>query len=412
MSTIRWRRLGRAIGRLPDGCATRADWAALLGAEQPAVEPFLRRSGTAAVVRRRDASGNQVAWRVVAHGKADLVGVDDETGERIPLAFDDTLLWTLDWTAVAAALRSGLHLSGTQRPIPDALLTWDIGRAALTEHQTAPVILCGAPGHRLGAALDRIAAEAATAGVVLVGDPAVAPPEAVARLQARQYVVVGISDAIAVDERRRLVGIAGPESVLGDLRVRLGLAPVDRPAFQFVRTGARWDLAFAGRMLCVDDQKGLSYISLLLDKPGTPVEVQTLVATVAEVDQHLLQGSKGVVNDRQSRDDYLATARRLQERLQRFDEDHPERARLEAEQDRILEAINAGDALGGDDRQLTTGAQMGRAVGMAMNRAIDAIAAQPDGSALATHLKDSLKRRTGQHPVYRPSSPITWVTAR
>lgn len=412
MSAIRWRKCGHALGILPSDGATRSRWEELLGEEMHAVAPFLRKQGAAAVVHRPDGQGRSVALRVVRHTKTDLVGIDDDSGERFDLRFEDVQVWALDWTAILAALRTGLHLSGTQRPVPDAVLTWEVGHLALTDHQTAPILLCGAPRHRLGAACDRLLAEGIQAGVLLVGDPGVMSAETFARLRTRNVVAVGLCDAIAVDPRGRLVGIAGPESIVGDLRTRLGLAPVDRPAYQFIRTGSRWDIVFEGTSICVDHEKGMHYICLLLDKPGTPIPVQTLVATVADVDGHLLHGSKGAVNDRQSRTEYMAEYRRLQEHIARLGDGDPTREKLEADQDRIMEELQAGDGLGGEDRIVTSGAQMGRAAGNAINRAIEALAAVPDGSALAAHLKDGLKYRSGQKPVYRPVAAIAWATAR
>ncbi len=411
MSAIRWRRCGKALGVLPGDAAIKSRWEALLGEEMTCVEPFLRKRGAAAVVHRPDKQGRSVALRVVRHTKTDLVGVDDDSGERFDLRFEDVQQWVIDWVAVTAALRAGLGLTGTQLPILGAVLTWDIGRMALTDHQTAPIYLCGAPRHQLAAACDRLLADGIQAGVLLVGDPSVMPSETVTRLLASKVVVVGLCDAIAAD-RGRLVGVTGPESVVGDLRIRLGLAPVDSPAYQFIRTGQRWDIVFQGVVICVDHQKGLSYICLLLDKPDSSIDVQTLVATVADVDRHLLQGSNGAVNDRQSRSEYMDEYRRLQERIDRLSEGDPIREKLEVDQDRIMEQLQAGDGLGGENRIVTSGAQMGRSVGNAINRAIAAISAEPDGAALATHLKDGLKNRTGQKPVYRPVAAIGWTTAR
>lgn len=350
-----------------------------------------------------------VTLRVVRHAKDDLVGVDDESGERFPLGFDEVRLFAPDWPAIRAALRAGLGLSGTEREVPEAVDTWEVGRIALTDHLTAPILLCATPHHLLGPACDRILAEGLRDGVVLVGNSAVVPGEVMARLRERNLVIVGLCDAIALDARRRLVGLAGPESIVGDLRARLGLAPVDQPAYQFIRTGKRWDIVFNEAHLSIDDQKGLHYISLLLDKPGSAIDVQTLVATVADVERHLLQGSKGVVNDRQSRDSYMAEYRRLQ---QLIDDGHSDSDRLMVDQERIMDALGAGDGLGGEDRQLTDAAQMGRGVGTAIDRAIKAIGVQPNGGELVAHLKESLKSRTGQNPSYRPATAIVWTTAR
>lgn len=412
MSAVRWRRCGRALGSLPSDGMVRARWVELLHDELPGIEPFLRRQGSAAVIRRPDAAGRAVTWRVVRHSKTDLVGIDDDSGERIDLRFEDVQIWSIDWPRVITALRAGLGLSGTPRALPDAALTWEVGRLALNEHQTAPIFLCGAPRHRLGTACDRICAEGLQGGVLLVGDPAVAPPEAVARLGARTIQVVEIGDAIATDDRGRLVGISGPDSVVGDLRFRLGLAPGNLPAFQFMRTGNRWDIRFEHQPLCIEDQKGLHYICMLLEKPNVPIEAEVLFATVAGLDRHLLHGSTGVVTDRKSRDEYMSEYRKLHERIGRMEPGNPERDRLEIMRDRIMEALKEGDGLGGEDRELTSSTKIGRGVGMAINRAIEVIAEEDKaGIALAAHLQDAIRNRTGQKPVYRPSASIAWATS-
>lgn len=414
MSATRWRNLGQALSILPHDSAIRSRWSALLGAEMPAVEPYLRKRGTAAVVELPDERGSPTTWRVVHHGKNDLVGVDDDSGDRITLAFADIQLWSLDWPTVIAALRRGLGLTGPSRPIADAVLTWEVGRMTLTDHQTAAILLCGAPRHHLGSALNLILAEGFTASVVLVSDPAMVLPETAARLMARKVHLIGIGDALASDGQGRLVGVAGPESIVGDLRTDLGLASVDRPPFQFIRMGSHWEITFQGQSLSVDDQKGLHYICLLLQKPNVAIDAKLLIATVANVDAHLVQGSKGVVTDRKSRDEYMAEYRRLAERIARLEPDNSDRDRLEEEQDRIMEALKDGDALGGEDRELSTSAKAGRAVGTAMNRAIEAIAAL-DGEharSCASHLQESLKHRSGQKPIYKPSTPISWTAAR
>jgi len=413
MSAIRLREFGRAIAFLPEDRTTWKRWTELLGNEIDSAATFIAKKGTARALSLSDAAGVETRYRIVAHTKTDLVGVDDETGERISLTFDEAQLHAVDWSRVVSALKAGLNLSGPHRAIPDFVLTWELGRCALTDEVSAPIYLVAAPRDRLAAMLDRLAATGLERAVVLVGDAAAVNPEACARLSGREIFVTGIADKIAVDDQRRLVGIAGPESVIGDLRALLGLAPLARPDFQMVRSGARWDVVFRNQDVSVGESGGMGAIAQLLEKPNEPIPATTIQAAIHRVERRLLAGSKGPKNDRETRDAIRVRVKELFERMQRIEKDHQDYDRDEAEFDRLTEGMKDGDGLGGADVQLTVAAAAGRAVGNAINRAIETISkeGQP-GAELAVYLKDTLKGRTGQNPCYRPADPAPiWVIA-
>ncbi len=413
MSAIRLRKFGRSITALPEDRTTWDRWTALLGEEIDAAGHFLAKKGTARAVCLRDESGVEIRYRVVAHTKTDLVGIDDETGERIALTFEAAQMHAVDWSHMVVALKEGLHLSGPHRAVPDLLRTWEVGRCALTDERSALVYLVGAPRDRMAATLDRLAATGVQEAVVLVGDAAGVNAEAVDRLRARKVLVVGLADTIALDDRRRLVGISGPESIVGDLRALLGLAPLERLPYQMIRTGARCDIVFRAQDIAVDYSTGISALAQLLDKPNDPRSATAIQAATNRVEERLLGGSKGAKNDRQSRDAVRSRILRLSENMQRYGEEHVDYDRWEAERDQLIPMVKDGDGYGGADVQMTTAAAAGRAVGGAINRAIAAIKkAGPAGEAFAAYLEDTIKDRTGQHPCYRPSGAAPgWVIA-
>ncbi len=412
MSTTRLHEFGRSLGMLPEDRTTRDRWKTLLGSEMEAVEPFLNKAGTAAVVWLRGTDGHETSWRVVAHGKTDLVGIDDESGERIDLAFDQAQMHAVEWQRIVEGLHAGLGLTGPSRRLPDTVLTWEVGRRALTDERSVQVFLVGAPRDRMAITLDRLVAGGVVEAVVIVGDTTIINAEAVARLAQRKIVVVGIRDRIAVDARQRLVGIAGPECVVGDLRAALGLAQVSRPAYQFIRSGSRWDIVFRGQDISVSDGHGMHAIAMLLEKPNQPMPAITLQASIHHVERSTLSGSKGPVNDRMTRDEVTTRYKELKERMDRLGSSHPEYDRLETEMEQLATYFSEGDGMRGEDRQVTGAAQVGRAIGNAINRAIGGIAKESDlGKSLAAYLKDTLKDRTGQNPAYRPPEPVTWIIA-
>jgi len=413
MSAIRLREFWRSIAALPEDRATWDRWVSVLGDEIEAAKHFLTKKGTAHAVRLQDETGLETRYRVVAHGKTDLVGINDETGERIALTFEAAQMHAVDWGRVVAAFREGLQLSGPHRAIPDLLRTWEVGRCALTDERSVLVYLVGTPRDRMAGTLDRLAETGIQDAVVLVGDTAAVNAEAIARMRARKVLVAGLADTIACDDRRRLVGVAGPESVFGDLRAMLGLAPLERPPYQMIHTGKRCDIVFRAQDIAVDYSVGISAIAQLLGNPNEPRSAAAIQAMTNRVDPRLLAGSKGAKNDRQTRDEVRARITRLSESMQRYGAEHIEYDRWEEELDRLLPMAKDGDGFGGADVQMTTEAAAGRAVGGAITRAIKAIRKTgPAGEALAAHLEDTIKDRTGQHPCYRPSGAApAWVIA-
>ncbi|GDY13120.1 hypothetical protein LBMAG53_19980 [Planctomycetota bacterium] len=414
MASKRLRKFGRALGTLPDDRTTLAQWSAQVGEEMETVKGLLIKQGPAGAVWLHAAGGGAMTrYRVVAHSKMDLVGVDDDTGDRVPLTLETAQLYAADWDRIVPALRDGLNLSGPYRPVSDMHHTWEVGRCALTDERSALVYLVAAPRDQMAAILDRLVATGVQEAVVLVGDAAAVNAEAVARLRGRKVQVVGIADAIALDERRRLVGVAGPESVVGDLRALMGLAPRERPPYQMSRNGARCDIVFRGLDIAVDFGVGVSALANLLGKPNAPCSAVAIQAATHCVEPRLLSGSKGVRNDRQSRDEARERIRKLTENMRRHGSGHIEYDRWEAERGQLLTMVKDGDGLGGADVQQTTAAAAGRAVGGAIKRAIAAIAKEGEaGKSFAAYLEDTIRDPTGQHPCYRPGDQAPdWLIA-
>lgn len=414
MPSIRWRNFWRTVARLPEDRTTWSRWTDLVGAEIETVRPILAKQGTTRVVRRRDADGIERRYRVVTHAKDDLVGVDDDTGERIPLTFAEAQLHAVDWPRVVAALRDGLHLSGSHRTIPDVPNAWEIGRCSLNDTQSALVYLVADPRDHIAATLDRLVATGVRQSVVLVADTAAVNADAVARLRTHQVLVVGLADTIAWDERRWLVGVAGPESVFGDLRTLLGLAPCERPAFQWTRVGARCDIVFRGQDIAIDASAGTAAIAHLLENPNTPCPPSSIQAAIHHVDPRVVSGSKGAKNDRQSRDAVRNRILELMDLMRRHGSAHSEYDRWESERDRLIPLAKDGDGLGGADVHLTTEASAGRAIGGSINRVIAALRqVSPAGKACADYLDATIADRNGQQPCYRPEGQAPdWVITR
>jgi hypothetical protein len=413
MSLIRLREFGQALGRLTDDADTSVSWAHRLGEQWGGFQSLMQRRGTAAALVRPDARGLPVRYRVVAHTKADLVGVDDETGERIPLGFDEAQLLGIDWRKVVAGLRSGLRLQGPWQEVTGHRRVWELGRYALTDTRTASVYLAAPPRPRLASALDRLLAEGVREAVVLVPDTQAIDAAVVVRLRSASVLVAGMADCLALDDSGDLVGVAGPESVFGDLRALLGLAPIACDPFQMIRNGDRWDLVFRGDGFSVANTTGvgLHAIAMLLTAGPDPVPAIDIQASYRQVDRRLLTGSKGPKADSATQSQVRRRMEKLAGRIQRNSQDHPDYDQWEAELDRLLAYAQDTEGFAGAESQTATPRAAGRAVGNAIKAAIKAIAdTGGPGAAMAAHLRESIQSPTGQRPVYRSGAEcITWL---
>jgi hypothetical protein len=203
----------------------------------------------------------------------------------------------------------------------------------------------------------------------------------------------------------QLVGVAGPESVFGDMRALLGLSPITCDPFQMIRNGDRWDIVFCGDAFSVANTTGvgLHAIAMLLAAGPDPVPAIDIQASYRQVDRRFLTGSKGPKADRVTQSEIRRRMEELGERMQRNGIDHPDYDRWEAELGRLLAYAQNTQGFARSESNQATPRAAGRAVGNAIKAAIKAIASTgAPGEAMGEHLRDNIQSPTGQRPVYRP----------
>jgi tetratricopeptide (TPR) repeat protein len=181
-------------------------------------------------------------------------------------------------------------------------------------------------------------------------------------------------------------------------------APAGAAAGTFRRSGATWELVYAGRRVQVAHGRGLVDLALLLGRPDRAVSVIELTdePNAAEL------GARGaMVLDERARREIGARLRELDADVADAEAagDH-ERAALKREARQILAETVARDfGLGGRSRRLGDPVERARkTVSTRLRRSIAAIGkVHPE---LGRHLERSID--TGTWCAYRPAEPVEW----
>jgi len=206
------------------------------------------------------------------------------------------------------------------------------------------------------------------------------------RRQGRELLASAIEEA-------EVMGLAGRVEQWTSTLVELAEDPGRRVV---VRSEAgRWRIAFAGRVIVVDDLVGVRYLARLTEHPDRSFEALELVGAgvVGQSQQDVLDDS--------ARSAYTRRARQLLRELDdaRSDDDLNRVERLENEVDALLDELGQGTGLGGRARAFTGPAERARtAVRKAIKRAIDTI--ETADADLARELRATVS--TGYSCRYEP----------
>jgi hypothetical protein len=107
------KRFWPTVESLPSLAAVETEWLAHLRGEYHLIKPFLRpRKDRASSFPRPDGG---LPYQVIEHGRNDLVGVCQETGETITLSRSQLVVYELDQQRLATQVASALGLSAANR---------------------------------------------------------------------------------------------------------------------------------------------------------------------------------------------------------------------------------------------------------------------------------------------------------
>jgi hypothetical protein len=133
------KRFWQAIESLPSLAAVEAEWLALVGGEYDAIKPFLRPKKDRATSFPRSDGG--LPYRVVEHGRDDLVGVCEETGETITLRRSQLVVYELDPQRLARQVASALGVDAVHRIVTQEGRLFSLGSFRPTGHSVAAFLI-------------------------------------------------------------------------------------------------------------------------------------------------------------------------------------------------------------------------------------------------------------------------------
>jgi hypothetical protein len=213
------RRFWRSLEVLGCGGAVRAEWQRLLGDEMSAVQTLLRPTGELALAYPHN-DPDQLYYRVVAHGPDDLVGVCDETGERIVLTTADLVIESIDLVAFYRAVADALGVVAEPRPVDGLHWTMRIGQyIPLAGYRFSVYLIVAQRQIELDQALDRLIALDERPFILLAPSARFLLPGGEERLRRRQACFLALDDSVAVDNGRMLATPAATR-IMGEFRQR------------------------------------------------------------------------------------------------------------------------------------------------------------------------------------------------
>ena len=184
--------------------------------------------------------------------------------------------------------------------------------------------------------------------------------------------------------------LARPKPAVPTADVESALLDFDQYASVFRRLGQVWVLKYDGKMVLMEDARGLSYLARLLAEPGRIVPAVSLLAAVAGIDPRIASGSLGPGLDDDGMANYRQRYTELQEGLdeaERFNDlGRIDQLKTQLEAFELQLARETG--LGGRRREKTDADRVRRAVSNAVTRAIDSI--RDEHLVLGRHLRNSI----------------------
>ena len=133
------KRFWPTVESLPSLAAVETEWLAHLRGDYHLIKPFLRpRKDRACSFPRPDGG---LPYQVIEHGRDDLVGVCQETGETITLSRSQLVVYELDQQRLAHQVASALGLGAPNRLITQDGRLFSLGSFRPTGHSLAAFLI-------------------------------------------------------------------------------------------------------------------------------------------------------------------------------------------------------------------------------------------------------------------------------
>lgn len=133
------KRFWPTVESLPSLAAVEAEWLAHLRGDYHLIKPFLRpRKDRASSFPRPDGG---LPYQVIEHGRDDLVGVCQETGETITLCKSQLVIYELDQQRLADQVANALGLGAANRIVTQKSRLFSLGSFRPTGHSVATFLI-------------------------------------------------------------------------------------------------------------------------------------------------------------------------------------------------------------------------------------------------------------------------------
>lgn len=133
------RRFWPAVESLPSLAAVETEWLAHLRGDYHLIKPFLRPRKDRATSFPRPDGG--LPYQVIEHGRNDLVGVCQETGETITLSRSQLVVYELDQQRLATQVAGALGLGAANQVVAQDGRLFSLGSFRPTGHSVAAFLI-------------------------------------------------------------------------------------------------------------------------------------------------------------------------------------------------------------------------------------------------------------------------------
>lgn len=133
------KRFWPAVESLPSLAAVDTEWLAHLRGDYHLIKPFLRPQKDRASSFPKPHGG--LPYQVIEHGRDDLVGVCEETGETITLRKNQLVIYELDQQRLANQIAGALGLSAANRIVAQDGRLFSLGSFRPTGHSLAAFLI-------------------------------------------------------------------------------------------------------------------------------------------------------------------------------------------------------------------------------------------------------------------------------
>jgi hypothetical protein len=279
------KRFWQAVESLPTLAAVEAEWLALVRGEYDLIKPFLRpRTDRASSFPRPDGG---LPYQVIEHGRDDLVGVCQETGETITLRKSQLVVYELDQQRLANQVASALGLAAANRIVAHDARLFLLGSFRPTGQSLAAFLILPSDSAEIAAGTASLISQGLSPFLLLTPTRRFVTGELEVRLRSLGSGILALADAIVVsDDGQWRIADGAIQAALPDRQAE----PVDEPLSE----RAQLVLVAMLQLGAVDSDKRQPTAEIAARAMGHEADANSLKPVISELaTRHLIQTREG-----------------------------------------------------------------------------------------------------------------------